>query len=211
MSTIRKRILSLPGLALCLGERVIRRLLMTVYRPLFASHGRNLWFDPAGSFSFSNIHVGDNVSLGIRPNLIAAHSTIVIGNNVMFGPEVAIFGGNHRTTLVGRFMCDITDAEKRPDDDLGVTIADDVWVGTRAIILDGVTIGRGVVVAAGAIVTKNVPPYAIAAGAPARVVKFRWDVETILKHEAVLYPAPERYLRADLERWQTEAASRSTR
>ena len=164
MSAIRKRILSLPSMALCLGETVIRRLLMTVYRPLFASHGRNLWFNPAGSFGFSNVQVGDNVSLGIRPNLIATCSKIVIGNHVMFGPEVAIYGGNHRTTLVGRFMCDITDADRGPDDDRGVTIAYDVLVGTRAIILDGVTICRGVVVAVGSAPLRPRPIWETGAG-----------------------------------------------
>jgi tetrahydrodipicolinate N-succinyltransferase len=105
-------------------------------------------------------------------------------------------------------MCDVTETEKQPEDDLGVTIADDVWVGTRAIILHGVTIGRGATVAAGAVVTKSVPPYAIVAGMPGRVLRFRWDVETILKHEEILYPAVKRFQRGELERWQSEADPR---
>lgn len=48
-----------------------------------------------------------------------------------------------------------------------------MWIGTRAIILDGINIGNGAVIAAGALVTKNVPPYAIVAGIPARVIKYR--------------------------------------
>lgn len=177
---------------------------MAVYRPLFAAHGRNFWFDPTGDYTFSNISVGNDVSLGLRPTLIAAVSKIVIGNKVMFGPEVVIRGGNHTTTFVGRFMCDVTEAEKRPEDDQGVIIQDDVWVGTRAIILHGVIIGRGAIVAAGAVVTKRVPPYAIVGGVPARVIGFRWDVETILRHEEILYPAEKRLSRAELRRWQIE-------
>ena len=65
-------------------------------------------------------------------------------------------------------MKSIRDEEKRADDDLGVVIDDDVWVGTRTIILHGVKIGRGAVIAAGAVVTKSIPPYAVAAGVPAR-------------------------------------------
>ena len=61
----------------------------------------------------------------------------------------------------------------------GIIIGDDVWIGYRATILDGVTIGQGAVVAAGAVVTKNVPPYAVVAGIPARVVRKRFDEETI--------------------------------
>ena len=103
-------------------------------RPAFFSHGRRFQFDPDGTYSFHTITVGDDVSLGLRPCLIATRSQIRIGNHVMFGPEVAIRGGNHRIDVVGRFMKSVTDAEKRPEDDLGVVIEDDVWVGTRAIL-----------------------------------------------------------------------------
>ena len=186
-----KSVLSLPGHVLGLVERVNRRIWMIVYRPLFGSHGRNFWFDPAGDYNFSNIHVGHDVSLGRRPSLSAVHSKIVIGNKVMFGPEVSIKAGNHNTSLVGRFMADIGENEKRPEDDRGVVIEDDVWVGTRVIILDGVTIGRGAIVAAGAVVTRNVPPYAVVGGVPARVLRLRWHCDKILAHEKALYP-PER-------------------
>jgi acetyltransferase-like isoleucine patch superfamily enzyme len=116
----------------------------------------------------------------------------------MFGPEVTIRGGSHVIEYVGRFMKDIRDDEKRPEDDLGVIIEDDVWVGTRAIILHGVHIGRGAVVAAGAVVTKDVPPYAIVGGVPARIIRYRWDVDTIIEHEKSLYSPEKRYMREKL-------------
>ena len=171
--------------------RAYRRLLMYLYRPLFGAHGNNFVFDPYGVYSFENIRVGDDVNLGDRPLLLASESKIIIGDKVMFGPEVVILAGNHNTSVVGRFMFDVH--EKRPEDDQDVTIGDDVWIGARAIVLKGVTIGRGAVVAAGAVVTKSVPPYAVAAGTPARVLKFRWNLDTILQHEESLY-APERRL-----------------
>jgi acetyltransferase-like isoleucine patch superfamily enzyme len=99
-------------------------------------------------------------------------------------------------------MADITEAEKLPENDLDVVIEDDVWIGTRAIILHGVTIGRGAIIGAGAVVTKNVPPYAIVGGVPAKIIKFRWDVATILWHEAALYPQQQRLSRNVLEQWQ---------
>lgn len=198
--------LKIVGCVLCLGKSIMRRLLMVIYRPLFASHGRNFWFDPYGEYTYSNIYVGDDVSLGTRPRLSSTRSTIVIGNKVMFGPEVAIHGGNHTTIYHGRYMVDVREDEKREDDDLGVVIEDDVWIGTRAIILHGVNIGRGSIVGAGAIVTKSVPPYSIVAGNPAVVMRFRWDVETILKHEAVLYTQDKCYAREDLTRWQKDSA-----
>lgn len=180
------------------ARRVRRRLLMYLHRPLFAAHGRNFHFDPDGTYSYENISVGDDVSLGLRPILMASESTITIGNKVMFGPEVMIIGGRHNTAVVGRFMTDVH--VKRPEDDLGVAIEDDVWIGSRAIVLQGVRIGRGSIVGAGSIVTKSVPPYAIVAGNPAKVRKFRWDVETILEHESRLYVPEKRLSREELLR-----------
>lgn len=158
--------------------------------PLFKSHGRNVRFDPDGFYSFENISLGTDVSLGLLATLLAGRSTIRIGNKVMFGPQVTVIGGNHNAAEVGRFMFDVT--EKRPGDDLGVVIEDDVWVGARATILRGVTVGRGSIVAAGSVVTKSVPRYAIVAGCPARVIRFRWNHETIVSHENLLYPAADR-------------------
>jgi acetyltransferase-like isoleucine patch superfamily enzyme len=175
---------------------------MYCYRPRFKEHGKNFYFDPWGSYSFKTISVGDDVSLGERPTLLAPRSHIKIGNHVMFGPEVTIRGGNHVIDYVGRFMKDIKDEEKRPQDDLDVTIQDDVWVGTRAIILHGVTIHRGAVVAAGAVVIKDVPPYSIVGGLPAKVLRFRWDIETILRHEEFLYAPEDRLPREELEKWR---------
>jgi len=180
-----------------------RRLRVVFLRRAFARHGRNFHFDPNGTYSFHTITVGDDVDLGLRPTLMATRGQIRIGNHVMFGPEVTIRGGNHRIDLVGRYMKSVTDAEKRPEDDRGVVIEDDVWIGTRAIILHGTTISRGAVVGAGAVVGRFVPPYAVVCGAPARVVRFRWDVNTILAHEKALYPPNDRLTREALEKART--------
>ncbi len=191
------------------GSRVWRRVCEFLLKPLFRSHGKCFRFDPEGIYSFDTIIVGDNVNLGSRPTLVATRSRIQIGNHVMFGPEVIIRGGNHRFDFVGRFIDTVTESEKRPDDDRGVVIEDDVWIGTRAIILHGVTIGRGAVIAAGAVVTHDVPPYAIVGGIPARVMRFRWDVDTILAHEEMLYPPEKRLSRDALLAWQNQIAGRS--
>jgi len=184
--------------------RVIRRLRLYILRPLFGAYGKNFRFDPDGQYSFENIHVGDNVSLGLRPTILTALSSVRIGDNVMFGPEVTICGGNHRTDIVGCFMTDIRPQEKRLIDDKGVIIEDDVWIGTRAIILHGVKIGRGAIVAAGAVVTKDVPPYTIVGGVPAAVIKFRWNVDQIMCHEATLYPPEKRLSIEELEYYKLQ-------
>lgn len=180
-------ILSAPSMIAFTFRRIWRRLRMYLFRPLFRAYGANFWFDPDGLYSFHNITVGSDVSLGVGATVMAAKSRIQIGNKVMFGPHVTVIGGNHNTEELGRFMFDVS--EKRPGNDLGVVIEDDVWVGARAILLAGVTVGRGSIVAAGSVVTKNVPAYAVVGGCPARVLKFRWNVQDIVTHEKMLYDA----------------------
>ncbi|MFC7709081.1 acyltransferase [Micromonospora lupini] len=164
----------------------------------FAARGDNFTFDPDGVYTCETIEVGHNVDLGWRPVLMAARARIRIGDNVMFGPEVTIRGGNHRIDQVGVPMIAVDKVPGDDTQDRGVTIGDDVWVGTRAVILHGVTIGRGAVIGAGAIVTRSVPPYAVAAGNPARVIRLRWPVETIQAHERQLYPADRRLSAVEL-------------
>ena len=60
-----------------------------------------------------------------------------------------------------------------------ITIGNDVWIGDNVIIKNGVTVGDGAVIGAGAIVTKDVPPYAIAAGVPAKIIRYRFDERTV--------------------------------
>ena len=170
-----------------------RKLLVLTYRSRFARHGKNFSFDPLGVYTYETISVGDNVNLGYRPILMAAQARILIHDNVMFGPEVTICGGNHRTDVVGKPMTAVTQSEKRSEDDPGVVIESDVWVGTRPIILAGVTVGRGSVIAAGAVVTRSVAPYLIVGGNPVSVIRMRWDEATIAEHERKLdRPDPAR-------------------
>jgi acetyltransferase-like isoleucine patch superfamily enzyme len=196
-----------PGRAWLLARRVANRLLQWLLRPLFRACGRNVRFDAFGYYSYSNITIGDDVFIGDGASFAAARTTITIGNKVMFGPQVMIRGGNHNTSVRGVFMFDVK--EKRPEDDQPVVIEEDVWVGARAVLLKGVRIGRGAIVAAGAVVTRPVPPYAVVGGVPAKVLSFRWPVDDILQHEEQLYPPACRLPRVVLE--QTRASASAVR
>jgi len=164
---------------------------MLLLRSAFRQCGRYFLFDPDGHYTFRTIEVGDDVSIGAGSILMASESKIIIGNKVMFGPNVMVIGGDHNTSVVGRFMYDVK--EKRPEDDLDVIIEDDVWVGSGATILKGVKVGRGSVIAAGAVVNREVLPYTIVGGIPAKEISTRFnELEAILKHETALYPPEER-------------------
>lgn len=183
--------MKIPSLFLFHLYRIFRRLRMLLMRPLFKVHGRNFIFDPDGSYSFETISVGNEVYIGPGAVLLASLSSICIGNKVMFGPNVTIMGGDHNTSVIGKFMFDVK--VKRAQDDQPVVIEDDVWIGTGAIILKGVHVGRGCIVAAGAVVTRNIPPYTIVAGIPARVLSVRFKMDEIIEHEMSLYPPDQQF------------------
>ena len=82
----------------------------------------------------------------------------------MFGPNCSIITGDHRIDIVGKYMQEVTVAEKKPENDMPVVIEGDNWIGANALILKGVTVGKGAVVAAGSVVTHNVPSYSIVGG-----------------------------------------------
>lgn len=121
-----------------------------------------------------HIQAADHVSIGRGCTFLCTRADVVIGDHVMFGPNVTVITENHRTDVRDKYMSDVTDRDKRPQDDQPVVFEGDNWIGANAVILKGVTIGRGAVVAAGAIVTKSVPDYTIVGGNPAKVIKERF-------------------------------------
>lgn len=152
----------------------------------FKSYGANVTISRFCHFTNSTISFGDKVYVGQGCCFQAMRSEIRIGNNVMFGPNVSIHGGNHRHDVVGRYMIDITLEEKLPENDEDVIIEDDVWIGSGAIILKGVTIGEGSIVGAGSVVTKNVPPYTILVGSKLQKTFDRFHKDDVQKHKQTL-------------------------
>jgi acetyltransferase-like isoleucine patch superfamily enzyme len=176
--------------------KIFDRLLMYMYRSLFRKCGRRTIFFPTKSdLLYKNIIVGDDVYIGPGASFIASLSYISIGDKSFFGPNVTIRGGNHSSHIIGKFMIDYERKDKLVSDDIPVIINEDVWVGTGAIILKGVNIGRGSIISAGAVVTKDVLPYSIIGGVPAKVIKHRWSAEEIIKHEELMYPLEKRIMK----------------
>ena len=145
---------------------VWRRIRGFCARGLLGSCGKAVNIDRGAYFhSGARIRLGDYSGIGRQARL---HGTISIGKHVMIGPDVNAYTHNHRT--------DRTDIPMRLQGFEGprpITIEDDVWIGGQVILLPGVRIGRGAIVGAGAVVTHDVPPYAVAVGNPAHTVKFR--------------------------------------
>jgi acetyltransferase-like isoleucine patch superfamily enzyme len=123
------------------------------------------------------VSIGRNSRIG-RNCSIDARSPLTIGDNVSVSPEVIILAGTH----------DVNDPRFAPSPvgPWAVAIGDYVWIGTRAMILPGVTVGRGAVVAAGSVVTKDVPPLTIVAGVPARPIGNRDSGATVYELDSTL-------------------------
>ncbi len=145
------------------GSKKIRRF---ICRRIFNKTGKNINIEHGAFFgSGFDIEIGDNSGLGLNSRV---SSPLSIGDNVMMGPDVIIYTQNHNFDRIDIPMIKQGDSEKKK-----VIIGNDVWIGARAVILPGISIGEGAIVGAGSIVTKDVPPYSIVGGNPAKIIRER--------------------------------------
>jgi len=145
-----------------IGERLNRFLVRRIFRKC----GRNVNIRPRVYFgSGRNLSMGDDSMLG-QNSIIGSTAEVIIGNDVMMGPEVLIYTSNHG-------MEPGIPMRRQPLQCAPVCVGNDVWIGARCIILPGITIGDGAVLAAGAVVTADVPANAVVGGVPAKVLKYR--------------------------------------
>lgn len=136
---------------------------------------------------------------GIERCFISAlNAKFVIKEHCTIAEGLTVHTGNH-ARQVGMFVSDFDESNKPRGFDHDVIIEDDVWIGCNVTLLSGVTIGRGSTVAAGAVVSKSMPPYCICGGVPAKIIKIYWTIDQILEHEAKLYSEDKRYSREELE------------
>lgn len=122
-----------------------------------------------------NISMGDSIYIGHNATLMAADAPLEIKGHDMLGAGLTIITGDHRIDIREKYMDEVTVEEKSPENDQPVVIEEDVWCGVNVTILKGVTIGKGSIIAAGAVVTKNVGEYEIWGGVPAKKIKNRFD------------------------------------
>lgn len=145
-----------------------------------------------------NVFIGDNVGIGSNFCVSGTRAKFIVKGNCAIAENLTVHTGNH-ARMVGRFVTQITDKNKPEGYDKDVVVEEDVWIGCNVTLLAGVTVGRGATIAAGAVVNKDVPPYSIVGGVPAKLIKFYWSIEKIISHEQTLYPEECRLTRSYLE------------
>ena len=144
-----------------IGQRRIRAFCAKL---IIEKCGKNVNVEKNAVFS-SKVELGNNSGIGINAHI---GGKCIIGDDVMMGPHCIIYTINHKFDDVSRTMRGQGFQEEKP-----VYIGNDVWIGARVIILPGVHVGNHCIIGAGAVVTKDVPDYAIVAGNPAVVKKYR--------------------------------------
>ncbi len=144
-----------------------------------------------------NIYMDDYSRIQNHLNFISYKGKLIVKKYAAVGAGCTIIPGDHVPTvgvpqyLAGHLHINDVDGE--------IVIGEDAWVGAGTILLSHCSIGRGAVVAAGAVVSKPVPPYAVVAGVPAKIIATRFTIDQILQHESELYPVEERMSRTKLE------------
>lgn len=126
--------------------------------------GNNVNIEKNARFS-PRTEIGDNSGIGVNAHF---YGKVIIGNNVMIAPYCTIYVRNHKFESLEIPMCQQGSTEEQP-----VIIGSDVWIGGHVIILPGIQIGDGAIIGAGSVVTKNIAPYTVVAGNPAKLIRKR--------------------------------------
>ncbi len=143
---------------------------------------------PADLKKPENIFLYDNARIGRRSTILTmGNSKFIMRRGCLTAEGLVVITSNHRQKI-GQFLSGGNEDNEYGD----VIVEEDVWIGMNVTLLPGVTIGRGAIIGASSVVTKSIPPYAIAVGNPAKVIKFKWPIEDIIKHEEALYNETER-------------------
>ncbi len=141
-------------------------------------------------------HMANHTRLQAGTHMVSAGGRLIVKKFSAIGADTLIVPGNH-TPTVG--LPQYLSTQHINDTQTDIIVEEDCWVGARSILLSHCHVGRGAIVAAGATVTKDVPPYSVVAGSPAKVIASRFTLEQVVQHERSLYPPEERMSREKLE------------
>lgn len=160
-------------------------------RRRFRRVGPNFVFDPVTS-SFvtpQSFEAGSDCFMNAYAHV---SGEVVLGDRVLIGPSVKLLSGNHLFGIEGYYARFLRASEANPEHLANLRVESDSWIGANVIVLGGVTIGLGSVVAAGSVVTRDVPPFTVVAGVPAKPVRRIFDDFELERHMRRLgYPVPQ--------------------
>ena len=153
----------------------IRMFFLLRFRHKLISCGHGTYIGYGVKIRPMSVVIGRNSFIGSQSWLA---SRVVIGDHVMIAGRVSIVGGDHSFDKVGMPMIKAGKSNNKT-----VYIYDDAWIGHGSIVMHGVTIGTGSIIASGSVVTRDVKPYEIVGGNPAKLIKMRFSEKQIVNHE----------------------------
>lgn len=184
------------------GLKAIYRDYFSLDRKKIGFVGKNVKINlPIVMINPQNIYLYDNTRLAYNSAISAKNAKFIMKKGSGAATGLMVRTGNHMMKI-GRFYHTIGDKEKLASGlilDEDVIVEEDVWIGCNVTLLSGAKIGRGSIVAAGAVVNKKFPPYSVIGGVPARFIKFKWTIEQIVEHESQLYSLSERFAYDELK------------
>lgn len=156
----------------------LRRALVGLLKFRFAHVGEDFAYSPFCSRirGHRNISIGNRVFIGHGANF-SIHKELRIGDDVLMGPDVMILSGSHPIDNIGAPINVFHEGVNGR-----CVIEEDVWIAARVILIGELTIGEGSVIAAGAVVTRDVPPFTIAGGVPCKPIRRRFTDDELCTH-----------------------------
>lgn len=168
------------------AKATVRRMLIPLFRSVYQLRevGEGFQGPRSGRIKIGRgSRIGRYVYLGPR---FECHCTVVIGDLCLVSSDCTIIGQDHISDVVGTpTRLGVPDVG-RPVTVFGM----DVWVGMRTLIMEGVRVGAGAIVGAGALVTRDVPPYTIVGGVPAKIIGHRFSADEQAMHDSMVRSSP---------------------
>lgn len=163
----------------------------------FGAIGQHCYIGSDSLLVPENIYMEDYSIIQNKVNFISYKGKLTIKKYSVISSGCTIIPSTHLPTVGVTFYNQALNHVG--DEDRGVFIDEDCWIGANAILLPGVHIGRGSIVAAGAVVTKDVPPYSVVGGCPAKIITSKFSKEDVISHETAIYPHSERMKLSDID------------
>jgi acetyltransferase-like isoleucine patch superfamily enzyme len=178
------------------------KAMMKQYLPLksdLGACGRNAILEYPIRFEHpQSVFIEENVKIRSGCQIInSASEKVVIKKYTAIAVGCTIITNTHKSVVTIPHI--LLGASHISDKSTDIIIEEDVWIGANVTLLAGACLRRGCIVGAGAIVSKEVPPYAVVVGAPAKIISKKFELEDVLKHEAALYPESQRLSKSYLE------------
>lgn len=162
----------------------------------FGFYGKNTHIGrPCDLKKPSNIFLHDFVRIGPKSNIMTSgRGNFIMKQGCLCSENLVVVTSNH-CQRIGEYLNSNNEDAVYGD----VVVEEDVWIGVNVTLLAGTSIGRGAIIGACSVVTNDIPPYSIAVGNPAKVIKLKWTIDEIITHEEKLYAKSERFTKQQLE------------